>query len=251
MATAFLDTEAYSQAQDLRSLEWDCRIEDEIKPASERMRADDAAGRAAQALARFFVWKPPAVSLGWKQHPPAWLSQERWVQSRFEYIKRPTAGGVALHGSDVSLVIVVPHKAQLSLRSCLAVACRCAVSLCASFGVDATALIDAASFGPVTYCLTEVSPYAVLVGTRKVAGFGARRYPDAWLIQGSLLVRPIPEALRAALPESFIQGLDTRASALSASSEQPIDESRVLKRWAAHWPAWWKEAVEQETAIKV
>jgi lipoate-protein ligase A len=224
---------------------WQVRFDAQPHGAQEQMRIDHAAGLAAQASVRIFLWDKPAVSLGFKQAPPAWLGESRWKHSGLEWVERPSAGGVAVHGSDVSLCVVLPRVFGISLRSAMAAVCRCAVKLCSSYGADAQALLEAPSSGSVTYCLAETSPYAVMLGGRKVAGFGARRYPNAWLVQGSLLVRPIPESLAVALPEPVLAGLDRRATDLARCAQTgALDERSAGERWASLWEHGWRESVE-------
>ncbi len=90
----------------------------------------------------------------------------------------------------------------------------------------------------ITYCLTEPSSYAVLLNERKVAGFALRRYPESWLIQGSLLVNPIPGKLTEALPSDVVQSLRERA--ISLSQHTITQEQEVMERWADHWTVWWE-----------
>jgi len=105
----------------------------------------------------------------------------------------------------------------------------------------------------------------VLVGSRKVAGFALRRFKHSWLIQGSLLVRPLPDAVGAMLPRAVKDVLGARAialsdaigaySSLSLATRQtrgpagggalrvgaPVSEEEVAVQWARQWPAWWDE----------
>ena len=249
------------------SSEWRI-IVDGPRPAAEQMARDEALAQEAAAAVRFYRWAPPAVSLGWKQPRPEWLQPARWaaagVMVKFggcrgvaqrqdppnlttaavglEAVERPTGGGIAVHGSDVSLGVAVPRAGGVRLDTLMDAACRSAVALCRSYGVAARATLDAPDGGRVTYCLSEASPYAVLVGGRKVAGFALRRYPRAWLIQGSLLVRPIPEALARAMPSEAIRGLEGRAVSLAeaAAETEAVTERGAAERWAAHWASWWE-----------
>lgn len=198
---------------------------------------------AAEALptVRCFVWEPAAISLGWKQSPPAWLETRAWQSTGVETVERPTGGGVAFHGSDVSLAVVVPRHAAPSLDQVMRAVCHQAVRLCETYAAHADALIDVDARRRVTHCLTEVSPYAVLLRGRKVAGFALRRYPKSWLIQGSLLVRPLPQALMRALPAALQEALRARAISLSEAAETPLHEHDVAARWTQHWSLWWDD----------
>jgi len=103
-----------------------------------------------------------------------------------------------------------------------------------------------ASSTRITYCLTETSPYAVMIAQRKVAGFALRRYPESWLIQGSLLVRPFPEAMERALPAEVVESVRRRAVSLAEASGALLTEAAVAQRWLDHWALWWEELLTQE-----
>jgi lipoate-protein ligase A len=339
---------------------------DSGRAAAEQMSCDESLAKEARPTARLFLWDPPALSLGWKQPRPEWLSpsdrRRRGIAEARpaappplaepiapEVIERPTGGGIAVHGSDVSMAVVVPRAWGLRLAPLMRLVCQSAVALCHSYGAEAHALVEApradargpsrpgmsperrhafrsaqwrsgreigsanfsvetylhdatyehetsrnaalrlrevhkplsvkrapfppaftggapwcafveapaivAAGGPsrrLTYCLAEASPYAVLLAdravgaggrTRKVAGFAARRFPESWLIQGSLLVRPLPEPLVRALPEEVQRQFAHRAIPLAQAAARPVTEQEVAARWAAHWTAWWAEAL--------
>ncbi|MBI3331310.1 MAG: hypothetical protein HYZ96_04265 [Candidatus Omnitrophica bacterium] len=206
------------------------------------MARDAALAQEPVATARLYRWAPPAVSLGWKQPRPEWLTPARWAAAGLEVVERPTGGGIAVHGSDVSIGIVVPRAGGWRLETLMSAVCRSAAELCRSYGVAASPLLDAPEYGRVTYCLAEPSPYAVLVDGKKVAGFALRRYSRAWLIQGSLLVRPVPEVLARAMPSDAIRGLQVRAVSLAEAAAEAVTEAGTAERWAARWASWWEAA---------
>ncbi len=236
--------------------------------AERQMALDEGLAHRAEPTVRFFTWKPAGVSLGWKQPRPAWLDPVRWSAAGLALCERPTGGGIAVHGSDLSLAVVVPRTFVLPLAVLMRTACENAVRLCRSYGADAEPLADPpveppgqvrgssctplrgdipsrGAGGRITYCLTELSPYAVMVGTRKVAGFALRRYPQSWLIQGSLLVRSLPRALADAMPEEARRGYAARAIPLAEAAVGRVTETDVAARWAERWTAWWEESNQQ------
>lgn len=209
--------------------------------ARDQMALDAALAQEGRLTARIFLWPKPAVSLGLKQARPAWLETAPWTGSGCESVVRPTGGGLAVHGSDVSLSVVVPREAGLSLRQLMATAGASAAALCRSYGARADSIVDAEAPGRVTVCLAEPSPYAVTVGGRKIAGFALRRYPESWLIQGSLLVAPLPPALSRALPGTMVRELAARSVPLSQAAGQAIQPGHAAARWAREWAAWWDD----------
>lgn len=213
--------------------------------AERHMPLDERLARRAEPVARFFTWTPPGVSLGWKQERPAWLEPDRWAADGLALVERPTGGGMAVHGSDCSITVVLPRALSLPLAALMRTVCESAARLCRSYGADAQPLTETPAEGRVTYCLTELSPYAVLVGHRKIAGFALRRYPQSWLIQGSLLVRPLPREVAEAMPEGARRAFDARAIPLAEAAGQRVSEPDAAARWAQHWAAWWEEASRQ------
>ena len=193
---------------------------DSGRSAQAQMAYDVQLAEAAQPTARFFTWMPVAISFGYKQSMPQRWNQEAWRSAGLEAIERPTGGGIALHGSDVSISVVIPREWNWSVATMMEQVCGSATRLCESYGVQADALLDTSSSGRIAYCLTETSPYAVMVRGQKLAGFALRRFPQSWLIQGSLLVREVPTELLQQLPVSVTTQLRDRAVSLSRAAGQ-------------------------------
>ncbi len=214
-------------------------VVDEPQAAGEQMAVDIRAAQAALPAFRAFLWEPPAVSLGYRQVPPDWMSRGPAVSDRLERVERPTGGGLALHGSDVSVALVVPRAAGVGLHAMMSAVCDSAVWLCRIAGVEASAEVEVARRSPIAYCLTEHSPYAVFLDGRKVAGFAVRRFPDAWLVQGSLLVNALPRALAAVLPREVAEAYARRAVPLAQAAGTPLLERDIAQRWARLWPECW------------
>lgn len=230
------------------TLGWRILVESGLS-AKEQMARDCALANEALPTVRFFRWSPLALSLGLKQKAPAWFNARQWQSLGLDSVERPTGGGIAFHGSDLSISVIVPRRLQVPLDSLMDAVCQNALSLCGSFGVDAHTVLEAPADGRIRYCLAELSPYAVMIGDKKVAGFALRRYPQTWLIQGSLLVRPLPQALAAALPSEVVKLLETKAIALSQAAAVASDAADVAVRWAHGWAQWW-EATLLEALIK-
>ncbi len=218
---------------------------DEPRTAAGQMAKDTRLAREPKLTARLFTWASPSISLGWKQAAPEWLAA-----SGIESVERPTAGGLAFHGSDVSVAVVVPRELDIPLASLMAALCGSAAELARSYGADAHPALEAPSAGRIIYCLADISPYAVMSGERKLAGFAIRRYPRTWLLQGSLLVSPIAAPLLQAMPEDAAASVQRRAIPLSAAANDALTASEVRRRWAAHWSAWWDAALLQTEVVR-
>ena len=216
-------------------------IVDEPRTAAAHMALDERLAREARLAVRLFSWRPAAISLGRKQPCPEWLDAARWREAGLELIERPTGGGIAFHGSDISLAVVVPRSSGLSLEALMRAVCQSAALLCEASGVAATCVLDAKSEGRIAYCLTQPAPYAVHAGERKVAGFALRRYPESWLVHGSLLVHPLPEPLVKVLPAEVAEELRVRSVPLAEAAGKPLTEETILSHWGEYWSSWWEE----------
>ena len=210
------------------------------------MAQDAQAAAEAIPTVRVFRWNPPAISLGWKQSVPEWLKISRWREAGLELVERPTGGGIAFHGSDVSIAVIVPRAPGLSLQTFMRAVCQTVTTLCHTYGIEATSVLHVRGDGRLTYCLMEPSPYAVLIDGKKTAGFAIRRYSESWLIQGSLLVRQLAVELLRILPSDIAAQLEARALPLAQMVQQPLNEREVAERLAAHWSAWWDGALVHE-----
>jgi lipoate-protein ligase A len=207
------------------------------RAAAAQMALDERLTAFERPMIRVFTWQPPAVSLGFKQPRPDWLVPSQWEAHGLEWVERPTGGGMAFHGSDVSISVTVPRRAAPPLETAMRIICESAVRLCRAFGADAT-VSDGPTGQRIDYCLTEPAPYAVMIAGRKIAGFAARRYPTGWLIQGSLLVRSLPAALARAVPAELAARLEAAAIPLaSAAPSALLTEREVARAWVEQWEA--------------
>ncbi len=223
--------------------DWRVLVESDRLSATAQMARDVELAWEDIPTVRFFCWQLPAVSLGWKQPHPAWLDETRGLLAGLEAVERPTGGGMAFHGSDVSVSIIVPRAVDLPVRMLMSAVCDNTVRLCRHYGAQAAPMLESDAAKRITYCLTDLSPYAVFAGGHKVAGFALRRFPHTWLIQGSLLVRPLPANLAQAIPAEVRSQLHTRAISLAEAAQRPVHEADVVEQWSRHWPTWWTDAV--------
>ena len=128
------------------------------------MARDVELARETLPTVRFFRWNPPAISLGLKQAPPDWLRK-----SGVAFVERPTGGGAAFHGSDVSVAVIVPRRLELPLSLLMAAVCDNATAMCRQFGAPARPVLNVPGTRRIAYCLAEASSYAVKTGERAVA----------------------------------------------------------------------------------
>jgi len=203
--------------------------------AHEHMARDVRLAEEAEAALRLFTWSVPALSLGWKQPRPDWMDAERLRREGVDWVERPTGGGLALHGSDLSCSVVEPHASGRSIRQLMAGLCGFVGDLCQQLGLQTDTVLELTARERITVCLTDPSEYAVLTRNRKVAGFAVRRFHRSWLVQGSMLVQPLPEGLRRVLPVPILTRLSERAVSLSEAAGRGVDVEDVIDLWQACW----------------
>jgi len=250
-------------------------VVDSRDSAAKQMAMDEALARTARATFRLFRWQRPAVSLGFKQPPPAWVEPGALAGHGIEVVERPTGGGIAIHGSDLSFSVVVPRQQSMPLAELMAGIAQVLSEAVSRFdieaelvGGDAGAGAPAAraqfpsggvreaaapetstdggvaqAAGPATrrivYCLTQESPYALMIERRKLCGLAVRRYQASWLIQGSLLVSALPAAFAQVMPAEVFEAFQARAITLEEAAGRLIDEEELLTELIGAWRQTW------------
>jgi len=226
-------TESPDQASSSSSA-WRLIVHSELQ-ATEQMRYDLRLAEDRQPTLRLFWWPTPAVSLGLNQSVPAWIDPIRLAEHGIDLVERPTGGGLAVHGSDLSCSIVVPQALTPSLTALLdRVAERFVVAL-RRLEVEADWVSQVSGSERIQYCLTERSPYALVVGDRKLCGFAIRRLPGVWLIQGSLLVRALPDCFGLVIPPAVRAEFRDRAISLEEATGGTADEEELIHQLALTW----------------
>jgi len=183
--------------------------------AADQLLLDTAADRG-QPLLRLYGWDRPAASLGYTQ-PLSAAPAGRAV------VRRPTGGGVVLHGEDLTYTVVIPAGHPLvavdRLRSYALVngAVLAALEACGLTGELAVQEIPKSVDRATMVCFTTPTRYDILAAGHKVAGSAQRRTRAGLLHQGSLLLGTDAAArrdqLRAVLPDGFVQTLGARFAA--------------------------------------
>lgn len=180
--------------------------------AADQFLLDTAAGRG-QPLLRLYGWDRPAASLGYTQ-PLSAAPAGRAV------VRRPTGGGVVMHGEDLTYTVVIPAGHPLvtvdRLRSYALVngAVLAALESCGLAGELAAQEIPKSVDRATMVCFTTPTRYDILAAGHKVAGSAQRRTRAGLLHQGSLLLGAGTAArrdqLRAVLPDGFVRTLGIR-----------------------------------------
>lgn len=172
--------------------------EDNMRRDGDLLAAAVLAG-ARKPLHRVYAWRGPAVSVGRSSLPVS--------VPGVSVTRRPTGGGILVHGTDVSIAVAVPDGWWALPRDLVAAGRILAVPVLDALrrlGFDAT-FRDAADCGTPcaadrpALCFLQRSALDIMIRGRKVAAFSQRRVRGAWFQHGSVLVDPVPPEWRASL----------------------------------------------------
>ncbi len=203
--------------------------------AAAQMAYDQASALAGLQMFRVFRWSRPAISLGWKQPRPAWMATPAFGASDIEVVERPTGGGVALHGSDLSCSAVVSYEPGARLHEVMDRIAGAVAAGLGQVGVPVQWLGEVPASRRVIYCLAETSSYALMSQGRKLCGFALRRFPGRLLVQGSLLVSEMPAAIRRALPEETRRAYRAQAITLEEAAGHALEPEAVRRALLDGW----------------
>lgn len=202
---------------------------------------------------RFYTWRAPSLSLGYRQAAPAWLA--RSGELGVEVVRRVTGGGAVLHAGDLTYAVIAPPGTR-GLPDDLAgsyawIRSRLLEALHAA-GFAARAARARAGAERLDLCFAGATGYEVELGGRKLIGSAQRRTPFGLLQHGSIRIAddsalyraltgsapaPAPPAgidadvLREALLESFAGALGCPLEpALLSPAERTRAEAHLTQR---------------------
>jgi len=197
--------------------------------ASECMRLDEellTKAENGESNARIYEWKGPSVSVP-RSFSSDGVKNDVLQDAGIEFVKRPTGGGVLIHGFDLSYSVGVPRLGGWE-----------------HLGVDEAGLLIAqpvletlikcgfkAGFRPPlappnapnpALCAIQKSPLDILISGRKVAAFAQRRTAKALFQHGSIHIRKIPERVISAVKKAGL-GTDLEWQ-LAGEAVAPLEE---------------------------
>ncbi len=157
----------------------------------------DAASVGGAATVRFYGWTPATLSLGYFQ---AHSERDSHSESHpIPLVRRATGGGAIVHDRELTYSIAIPrgHRLAARPRELYDAAHGSLVECLGEMGIEAR-LCEAAS--PASegqepfLCFQRRAVGDVLCGEHKVGGSAQRRWGDAVLQHGSILVERSPFA---------------------------------------------------------
>jgi lipoate-protein ligase A len=119
-------------------------------------------------------------------------------------VRRPTGGRAVLHQQDLTYSLILPLRPPWTTCS-IAESYRL-INMCLLRGLERLGLKATiarrprqANGAPSPFCFSAISQYELLVGGKKVIGSAQRRFPEALLQQGSILLDFDPSGTLALL----------------------------------------------------
>lgn len=207
----------------------------------------------AGPVLRFYAWRAPALSLGYRQAAPGWL--DRCEALGVEIVRRVTGGGAVLHSDDLTYSVISP-PGTAPLPDDLAgsygwIRARLLEGLRAA-GFAAEAARARAGAARLELCFAGATGHEVELDGHKLIGSAQRRTPYGLLQHGSIRIcddsalyraltgsDPAPppprgidaDALRVAIAASFEAALGARLEPASLSpAERVRAEARMAQR---------------------
>jgi len=180
---------------------------------------------------RFYQWNPYALSLGYNQTSDC-IFIDKLVKAGIDLVRRPTGGRAVLHAEELTYSIVIPSTHNLFLDNIHLLYGKINVALKAGFeyfGVSTrmekkNRRIPGSRINPA--CFSSAARSELKYNGRKILGSAQRRYKNAILQHGSILLGPYHLKIVDFL-KKVPAGLDLRKQAVSLSeiSGEEIDVS--------------------------
>lgn len=153
------------------------------------MAADEALGRsAAEGIAslRFYGWTTATVSLGYFQSQGVRLSDSRLAD--LPWVRRPSGGATLVHHHEVTYAIALPHGSWQAGGSWLLRMHRIIMAALAEFGGNVAPVEKSPIKQDDVLCFQQFTPGDLLSTGKKVVGSAQRKYRQALVQHGSILL---------------------------------------------------------------
>ncbi len=166
-------------------------------PGEENMRRDwsllgwAASEPEAKPVLRFFLWNPPAISIGYNQSAED-IDEAKCRREGIDIVRRPTGGRAILHHDEFTYSVTLPPShplARLPVVQTCNVISLCLVRGLRRLGINATlAKKERGNLLRNPSCFSSAARYELLANGKKLVGSAQRRVKGAVLQQGSVLV---------------------------------------------------------------
>src|SRR5438477_149136 len=169
----------------------------------------------AQNILRLYSWKPSCISLGYQQDDTS-INLEACKEAGIDIVRRPTGGRAVYHAEELTYAVImrfepnegiyaVHNKIAEFLLGLLQPICNHELELVSCKGNSS--IREAYKPGSLTNiaCFTSTARYEISWHGKKVVGSAQRRFGNAVLQHGSILLNEdhlrLPEFLNISGPE--------------------------------------------------
>lgn len=192
---------------------------------------------------RHYSWHHPAISFGYSQK---WQNV-RQPSPDFEYVRRPTGGGIVDHTHDWTYSLGIPRAHPLYQQPASATYCQIHTTIAQLLQArDIPAALQPSKTGKQTLassCFQKAEPSDVVLlpGGQKIAGAALKRSKHGLLLQGSIARSPFPSSFDwSSLENDFATRLATATSTelteKTCPDFDPDEELSLLEQFSS--PEW-------------
>ena len=147
-----------------------------------------------KSILRVYGWDPYAISLGYNQDVKE-IDLRQCRKDNIDVVRRPTGGRAVFHAEEVTYSVVLPKGSGLFDEDTLTIYNAISEALVTGLkliGVDAQLAErrsdSAKKMSTNIPCFSSSAKYEICYGGRKLVGSAQRRFPEAILQHGSILV---------------------------------------------------------------
>lgn len=148
---------------------------------------------------RFFLWKPPCISLGYHQNSDD-INYTICQKYGVDLVRRPTGGRAILHVNELTYSVIYPYKG-VEVSDFYRLIHIPFVKSLQKFEIQAEFESTQADFNQIyrteraSLCFASSARYEVKIDGKKLIGSAQRIYENAILQHGSILLGPEHEKL--------------------------------------------------------
>ena len=189
---------------------------------------------------RFYGWTHPSFSFGYFQKIAEEVDVAKCKGQEVGLVRRPTGGGIVIHGWDLTYTVAVPLDNLLVPRNTLEsyhVIHECVIEGLRQLSIDAEHFSENASSDEElqNICLTHPTKYDVLINNRKVAGAAQRRKRGVLLHQGYIALDMPPDDMAdlVSTQKDLSQFVVTISTAINSVSQHLLDRTKLANAIAS------------------
>lgn len=194
-------------------------------------------GQAPPTL-RFYTWNQPTLSVGYSQRVSKEFDITACRKLKYPVVRRITGGRAVLHDQEVTYSVAISQGDPLFSRSVLQAYRSLSMGLligCRILGINAQMATkprgELLQSDRSPLCFSSTSWYEILVEGKKLIGSAQKRFPNALLQQGSILMAFNPQRWVDILhvkSTTLVEKLACSTTSLKDLVPEDISQERVI-----------------------